>query len=101
MFPPRAPKDPNAVSYTHLDVYKRQDYFSAKAQPYLTNLIDKYADAGVKLNALYSDEMHIQQDWNYFGHHDNGEFTLRYMTDNMAVSYTHLDVYKRQCSVGS
>lgn len=66
------------------------DYFSAKAQPYLTNLIDKYADAGVKLNALYSDEMHIQQDWNYFGHHDNGEFTLRYMTDNMAAKYAQL-----------
>src|SRR5690606_28276105 len=32
------------------------DYFSDRAQPYLTSLIDKYADAGVKLNALYADE---------------------------------------------
>jgi len=56
------------------------DYFSPKAPEFLHNLVDKYADAGVKLNALYSDEMHIQQDWDYFGHHDNGEFTLRYVS---------------------
>ncbi len=56
------------------------DYFSDKALPYLTGLIDKYADAGVKLNGLYSDEMHIQQDWAYFNHHDNGEFTVRYVS---------------------
>jgi hypothetical protein len=56
------------------------DYFSDKALPFLKDLIDKYAAAGVKLNGLYSDEMHIQQDWGYFGHHDHGEFALRYVS---------------------
>jgi hypothetical protein len=60
------------------------DYFSEHALPYLTKLGDKYADAGVKLNALYSDEMHIQQDWSYFGHHDLGEFALRYVSPGFA-----------------
>lgn len=63
------------------------DYFSPKALPFLTNLVDKYADAGVKLNALYSDEMHIQQDWNYFGHHDNGAFALRYVSAGLAKRF--------------
>ena len=63
------------------------DYFSPRALPYLNKLVDKYADAGVKLNALYSDEMHIQQDWNYFGHHDNGEFNQRYVTPGLSRAY--------------
>ncbi len=63
------------------------DYFSDKALPYLEHLCDRYADAGVKLNALYSDEMHIQQDWGYFSHHDNGEFALRYVSPGFAKRY--------------
>ncbi len=66
------------------------DYFSPKALPYLKALVDKYADAGVKLNALYSDEMHIQQDWSYFGHHDHGQFTLRYVSAGLAAEYADL-----------
>ena len=58
------------------------DYFSPKARPFLDRLIQKYHDAGVQLNALYSDEIHIQQDWNYFGHHDAGQFTFRYLSDD-------------------
>ncbi|NLO33137.1 MAG: hypothetical protein GX117_07265 [Candidatus Hydrogenedentes bacterium] len=56
------------------------DYFSDSALPYLTELGDRYSAAGVLLNGLYSDEMHIQQDWNYFGHHDHGQFALRYVS---------------------
>lgn len=63
------------------------DYFSDKALPFLTKLVDKYAEAGVKLNALYSDEMHIQQDWGYFNHHDNGEFAMRYASDGLARAF--------------
>lgn len=66
------------------------DYFSPRALPYLKALIDKYADAGVKLNALYSDEMHIQQDWSYFGHHDHGQFTLRYVSPGLEKRYAEL-----------
>ncbi|MBI5091423.1 MAG: hypothetical protein HZB26_03155 [Candidatus Hydrogenedentes bacterium] len=66
------------------------DYFSPKALPFLKELIDKYAAAGVKLNGLYSDEMHIQQDWAYFGHHDNGEFALRYVSKGLADRFAEL-----------
>ena len=59
------------------------DYFSPKALPFLTSLVDKYAAAGIHLNGLYSDEMHIQQDWAYFSHHDNGEFALRYVSPGL------------------
>ncbi|NUM53357.1 MAG: hypothetical protein HUU46_06920 [Candidatus Hydrogenedentes bacterium] len=64
------------------------DYFSPQSFPFLKQLIDKYLDAGVKLNALYSDEMHIQQDWHYFSHHDNGEFAMRYVTPNLSRVYS-------------
>ena len=63
------------------------DSFSPKALPFLTNLVDRYAAAGIRLNALYSDEMHIQQDWNYFGHHDHGEFALRYVSPGLAREF--------------
>jgi len=59
------------------------DYFSDVAKGFLHALVDKYVDAGIELNALYSDEMHIQQDWSYFGHHDNGEFAVRYVSDGL------------------
>jgi hypothetical protein len=63
------------------------DYFSVNALPFLKTLVDKYVDAGIKLNALYSDEMHIQQDWGYFNHHDNGEFAIRYVSDGFAQAF--------------
>ena len=63
------------------------DYFSEKAPRFLKALVDKYIDAGVKLNGLYSDEMHIQQDWCYDRHHDNGEFALRYVSDGLASEF--------------
>ena len=64
------------------------DYFSQDAQPFLEGLIDQYRDAGVELNALYSDEIHIQQDWNYFGHLENGQFTLRYLSESFIDAFT-------------
>jgi len=75
-----------------VQVYRtpEMDYFSEKALPYLQDLVDRYADAGVKLNGLYSDEMHIQQDWAYFSHHDNGEFALRYVSDGLARRFAEL-----------
>lgn len=56
------------------------DYFSANASGFLHGLVDKYTAAGVKLEGLYSDEMHIQQDWAYHSHHDHGEFAVRYVS---------------------
>ena len=63
------------------------DYFSEKALPYLEQLVTRYADAGVRFNGLYSDEMHIQQDWGYFNHHDHGEFALRYVSPGLARQF--------------
>lgn len=63
------------------------DYFSPQAPGFLTGLIGRYAAAGIRLNGLYSDEMHIQQDWHYTHHHDHGEFALRYVSPHLAREY--------------
>ncbi|MEI7421518.1 MAG: hypothetical protein WCK18_05465 [Prolixibacteraceae bacterium] len=66
------------------------DYFSPQAMPFLKNLLKKYHDKGINLVSLYSDEMHIQQDWYYFVHHQNGQFNSRYLTRGFS------DVYKQK-----
>ena len=66
------------------------DYFSPRALPFLESLIEQYHAAGVPLNGLYADEMHIQQDWNYGGHHDEGQFTFRYLTPHLAARFAEL-----------
>jgi hypothetical protein len=63
------------------------DYFSPRALPFLQGLVDQYHAAGVPLNGLYADEMHIQQDWGYFSHHDEGQFTFRYLTRHLAKEF--------------
>jgi hypothetical protein len=63
------------------------DYFSPRARPFLTELVDRYHAAGVPLNGLYADEMHIQQDWVYHSHHDEGQFTMRYLTPHLAAAF--------------
>ena len=62
---------------------QEMDYFAQDALPFLKNLLKKYHDYGVNLMSLYSDEMHIQQDWNYFGHHEDGQLNMRYLTPSM------------------
>lgn len=66
------------------------EYFSAEAAPFLEELLKKYHDNGIKVRHFYSDEMHIQQDWKYFGHHDNGQLALRYYTDALGEMYTKM-----------
>ena len=83
-------KDYNRVLIIQRYKTPEMDYFSPEALKFMKQIIDKYAAAGVKLNGLYSDEMHIQQDWSYTAHHDNGEFALRYLTDSMAAKYAEL-----------
>ncbi len=67
---------------------QEMDYFNADAPGFLKNLMKKYHDKGVNLTALYSDEMHIQQDWSYFSHHENGQFAQRYLTKSMSEAYS-------------
>jgi len=64
------------------------DYFNDNAPGFLKNLMKKYHDKGINLTALYSDEMHIQQDWAYFSHHENGQLATRYLTKSMADAYS-------------
>lgn len=63
-------------------VYATQemDYFSPSAPDFVTGLADRFMDLGVDIAGIYSDEMHIQQDWSYFSHLDNGQFTQRYVS---------------------
>jgi len=66
----------------HFDT-QEMDYFADNALPFLKNLLKKYYDKGIRIGALYCDEMHIQQDWSYFSHHEEGCFNMRYLTTNM------------------
>jgi len=63
------------------------DYFSDKAPQFLKELVEKYDDYGVNLTSLYSDEMHIQQDWVYFSHHEGGQFATRFLTESFSDQY--------------
>ncbi|WP_211341829.1 hypothetical protein [Ulvibacterium marinum] len=63
------------------------EYFSPGALPFLKDLLEKYDDRGIKIQHFYSDEMHIQQDWKYFSHHDNGQFAVRYYSPSMGSVY--------------
>jgi hypothetical protein len=63
------------------------DYFSEEVPGFLNKMLENYYKTGINLVSLYSDEMHIQQDWYYFNHHDNGQLSVRYMTKNMAAQY--------------
>lgn len=66
------------------------DYFSPRASAFLENLLTRYHRAGVVLHGLYADEMHIQQDWAYNSHHEDGQFALRYLTPALAKRYAEL-----------
>ncbi|MGO8676854.1 MAG: hypothetical protein ACLQVX_13405 [Limisphaerales bacterium] len=66
------------------------DYFSPLTRPFLEGLVEQYHAAGVPLNGLYADEMHIQQDWGYASHHDEGQLTFRYLTGQMAARFAEL-----------
>ncbi|WP_352421161.1 hypothetical protein [Proteiniphilum sp.] len=87
-------EEPEVEGYDRVMVmleYETQemDYFNADAPVFLKTLIEKYHDKGVNLTEFYSDEMHIQQDWSYFSHHENGQFNSLYLTESMANTYTH------------
>ena len=66
------------VSYTHLDVYKRQPLECNNVVLRLSEVYLIAAEAGCKLGG------------------DAAVQGLGYLNDIVTVSYTHLDVYKRQ-----
>jgi hypothetical protein len=63
------------------------DYFSPSASQFVQDLTNQYIERGIELEGIYSDEMHIQQDWVYHHHHDNGQFTLRYVSPGLERAF--------------
>jgi hypothetical protein len=56
------------------------DYFSPNAAQFLDELVQDYHDRGIGMTGIYADETHIQQDWSYHDHMDNGQFAVRYVS---------------------
>lgn len=64
------------------------DYFSEDAGDYMKSVIDMHAKHGIQYNGFYSDEMHIQFDWDLDAHFGpDTEINTRYMTDSLAQTY--------------
>ncbi|MGB9682541.1 MAG: hypothetical protein ACPL1I_06110 [bacterium] len=66
-------------------IYKAEemDYFSSKCEAFIKAVIDSYKDAGIILSGFYSDEMHIQFDWDLSAHFGKTEIQARYITPNL------------------
>jgi len=63
------------------------DYFSPSAGAFLAELVRSYHDRGIRLAGLYSDEIHIQQDWCYHRHLEHGAFNLRYVSEGFQRAF--------------
>ena len=81
---PTGSKTPGAVSYTHLDVYKRQVVVGAHASPAGLSGDEQVVEEGPTPGRVTFDEGEI------LGGEQHGAQGAE------PVSYTHLDVYKRQ-----
>ena len=96
----RAPHSPASVSYTHLDVYKRQ--LTACGQKESENTVYSIGISQYGEHAsLDNCRIGFLQGLEEAGLVEGTDFTVDYQNagfdDNIApVSYTHLDVYKRQ-----
>lgn len=66
-------------------VYKTEemDYFSSQSEIFIEEVIDSYKNAGIVLSGFYSDEMHIQFDWDLSNHFGKREIQARYITPNL------------------
>lgn len=66
------------------------DYFHPEVTNYVHSVIDLYRECGVEFEELYSDEMHIQFDWD-FAHFGPHELPTRYMTANFEKTLSEDD----------
>lgn len=64
-----------------------QDYFTPDAIDFVRNLMDRYNEMGVQFKGFYSDEMHIQFDWDLEEHFGPTEIKTRYVTDSLIREY--------------
>lgn len=67
------------------------DYFHPGAAQYAHGVIDMYREKGVEFMELYSDEMHIQFDWDLGAHFGPYEIPTRYMTPNFEAELAKID----------
>ncbi len=67
------------------------DYFHPDAIQYVHGVIDMYREKGVEFMELYSDEMHIQFDWDLGAHFGPYEIPTRYMTPNFEAELAKID----------
>ena len=68
-----------------------QDYFADDAMDYMKQLIDSHSAAGIRYGGFYSDEMHIQFDWDLNAHFGpDTEITTRYVTDSFIDTFARL-----------
>ena len=56
------------------------DYFAPSAMEFMKKLLDDHNAAGISYGAFYSDEMHIQFDWDLENHFGETEINTRYVT---------------------
>ena len=92
------------VSYTHLDVYKRQPlYKSTPVKVYMTPEEADNLEEGAKLHLKYTMNGKLDVKVEYMFDEEKQETEVSFdsipavfPTPVGAVSYTHLDVYKRQ-----
>lgn len=74
------------VIYNTLEI----DYFAEGALTYMKSILDLHKQAGITYDGIYSDEMHIQFDWDMREHWGLTEVTTRYMTDSMAETFARM-----------
>ncbi len=67
-----------------------QDYFAPDAFDYAKGILDDYKKDGVSFSGFYSDEMHIQFDWDLNEHFGPTEIKTRYVTDSLIGEYARL-----------
>jgi hypothetical protein len=63
------------------------DYFDQGTNDYMHSVIDMHNQAGIRYQGYYSDEMHIQFDWDLTNHFGPTEITTRYVTDSLIAEY--------------
>ena len=73
----------NGVGYTARNTVRFLDELQGAAST-------EQIRAGIPLNGLYADEMHIQQDWGYADHHEEGQFAVRYLTPHLATKFADI-----------
>ena len=80
---------PTATRALCIMVYRTPelDYFAPSAPKFMKQLLDQHNAAGIDYQGFYSDEMHIQFDWDLEQHFGETEVTTRYLTPNLAKAY--------------